>query len=105
MGMHIAILPDADRGMPRWGVAPIHGQGTRIGIGVPLAVVQPQARKRHGAAAACPIAGAISCPATPKVPWALVDRHRAHRFGSGPTPSERLNRAQGRPRVVGQFES
>ena len=23
-----------------------------------------------------PIAGAISCPATPKVPWALVDRHR-----------------------------
>ena len=44
-----------------------------------------------------PITGAISCPVTPKVPWALVDRHRAHRFGSGPTPSERLNRAQGRP--------
>ena len=44
-----------------------------------------------------PIAGAISCPATPKVPWALVDRHRAHRFGSGPTPSARLNRAQDRP--------
>ena len=81
MGLSGSILPDADRGMPRWGVAPIHGQGTRIGIGVPLAVVQPQARKRHGAAAACPIAGAISCPATPKVPWALVDRHRAHRFG------------------------
>ena len=33
MAMHIAILPDADRGMPRWGVTPIHVQGARIGIG------------------------------------------------------------------------
>ena len=43
MGMHIAILPDADRGMPRWGVAPIHVQGARIGIRASLAVAQ---RKR-----------------------------------------------------------
>ena len=42
MGMHIATLPDADRGMPRGGVAPVHGRGARIGIGAPLAVVQPQ---------------------------------------------------------------
>ena len=42
-----------------------------------------------------PIAGAISCPATPKVPWALVDRHRAHRFGSGPTPSARAEQGAG----------
>ena len=30
--MHIAILPDADRGMPRWGVAPSHGLDGRIGF-------------------------------------------------------------------------
>ncbi|MDE2794932.1 MAG: hypothetical protein OXL34_08960 [Gemmatimonadota bacterium] len=35
MGMYIAILPDADRGMPRRGVAPSHGQGARTGIGAP----------------------------------------------------------------------
>ena len=40
------MLPDADRGMPRWGVAPNHGPGTRIGIGAPLAVAQPQAVQR-----------------------------------------------------------
>ncbi len=54
MGMYIATLPDADRGMPRWGVAPSHGQGARIGIGAPLAVVQPQARQRHMEPEACP---------------------------------------------------
>ena len=45
MGMHIAILPDADRGMPRWGVSPSHGQETRIGNAAPLAVAQPQERQ------------------------------------------------------------
>ena len=54
MEMPIAILPDADRGMPRWGVAPSHVQGARIGIGAPLAVAQPQARQRHAESAACP---------------------------------------------------
>ena len=52
--MHIAILPDADRGMPRWGVTPIHVQGARIGIRASLAVVQPKARQRHAESAACP---------------------------------------------------
>ena len=47
MGMYIAILPDADRGMPRWGVTPSHGLDGRIGIAAPAAVVQPQARHRH----------------------------------------------------------
>ena len=54
MGMHIAIRPDADRGMPRWGVAPIHVQGARIGIRASLAVAQPKARQRHTESAACP---------------------------------------------------
>ena len=36
--MYMAIRPDADRGMPRWGIAPIHGLDGRIGIGRPLAV-------------------------------------------------------------------
>ena len=38
MGTHVAILPDADRGMPRWGVAPIHVQRARIGMRDPLDV-------------------------------------------------------------------
>ena len=38
MDMYMAIRPDADRGMPRWGIAPIHGLDGRIGIGRPLAV-------------------------------------------------------------------
>ena len=28
MGMHISDLPDADRGMPRWGVAPVTASGS-----------------------------------------------------------------------------
>ena len=51
--MHIAILPDADRGMPRWGVAPSHGLDGRIGIAAPAAVVQPQARQRHAESVSC----------------------------------------------------
>ena len=43
MGMYIAIVPDADQGMPRWGVAPVHGLEARIGIAAPMAVAQPQA--------------------------------------------------------------
>ena len=52
-GVYIAILPDADRGMPRWGVAPSHVQGARIGIGAPLDVAQPKARQRHMEPEAC----------------------------------------------------
>ena len=48
MGMHIAILPDADRGMPRWGVAPSHGLDGRIGNAGPAAVAQLQERQRPG---------------------------------------------------------
>ena len=54
MGRYIAILPDADRGMPRWGVAPSHGQGTRIGNAAPLAVAQPPERQRPGRPMPCP---------------------------------------------------
>jgi len=38
MEMYMAILPDADRGMPRWGVAPVHGLEARIDIAVRVAV-------------------------------------------------------------------
>ena len=47
MGMYIAILPDADRGMPRWGVTPSHGFDGRIGIAAPADVAQPQSKQRH----------------------------------------------------------
>ncbi len=75
-GVYIAILPDADRGMPRWGVPPSHGQGTRIGIGAPLAVAQPQARQRHMESEACPSQARFRCPATP-------NRHVQSRIGIG----------------------
>ena len=75
MGMYIAILPDADRGMPRWGVSPVHGLEARIGIGAPSTVAQPQACKRLGQP--------MSCPATPDVCRTPPDRQRACRK---PTP-------------------
>ena len=68
MGMHIAILPDADRGMPRWGVAPIHVQGARIGIRASLAVAQPKARQRHAESAACPSQARFRVRSPPKCP-------------------------------------
>ena len=48
------IPPGANRGMPRWGVAPSHAQGARIGTGAPLAVAQPLARQRHRRPGPCP---------------------------------------------------
>ena len=76
MGMYIAILPDADRGMPRWGVSPSHGLDGQIGTGAPMSVAQPQARKRLGRAKAVSVRTAIPCPATPEVPRTPLDRQR-----------------------------
>ena len=42
MGVPMPILPDADRGMPRRGVAPFYGPVTRSGNTVPAAVSQLQ---------------------------------------------------------------
>ena len=42
MGLHMPNRPDAEAGIPTGRVAPVHGRGARIGIGAPLAVVQPQ---------------------------------------------------------------
>lgn len=63
--MHIAILPDADRGMPRWGVAPNHGLDGRIGIVAPAAVAQPKARQRHAESASCTSGARFPCTSTP----------------------------------------
>ena len=65
MAMYIAILPDADRGMPRWGVAPSHGQAARIGIGAPLAVAQPQTRQRHAETGGVHTGTGFPCTSTP----------------------------------------
>ena len=54
MGLSGSIRPDANRGLPRGGVAPSHVQGAQTGVGAPLAVVQPQARQRHGRPGPCP---------------------------------------------------
>ena len=51
--MYIAMLPDADRGMPNRGVTPSHGRGARIGIGAPPAVAQLPALQRHAETGAC----------------------------------------------------
>ena len=70
------ILPDADPGILKGRVAPIHGLEARIGTGGPAAVAQPQGGQQHGESAACPIGGVISCPPTPDVGWALALRSR-----------------------------
>ena len=42
MGVHMRTLPDADRGIPKGGVAPVHGRMPRSGSGALEAVVQLQ---------------------------------------------------------------
>ena len=42
MGVHMRTLPDADRGIPKGGVAPFYGPVTRSGNTVPAAVSQLQ---------------------------------------------------------------
>ena len=46
MGVHMHTLPDADRGIPEGGVAPVHGLKFQIGIAAPATVVQPQSGQR-----------------------------------------------------------
>ena len=53
MGMHMPILPDADRGMPRVGVAPYHGRIFRSGVAAPAAVAQLQCGQPHPDAPGC----------------------------------------------------
>lgn len=91
MGMHIAILPDADRGMPRWGVAPSHGFNGRIGIAAPEAVVQPEARQRHGEIGLVHTETLTFVHKHPDVGCALTDRHRRPASGAqnGSVPSPR----------------
>ena len=40
MGVHMPALPDADRGIPKGGVAPIYGRERRSGVAAPAAVPQ-----------------------------------------------------------------
>ena len=47
MGVHMPTLPDADRGIPKGGVAPVHGRMLRSGSGAPAAVVQLQDSQPH----------------------------------------------------------
>ena len=42
MGVHMRSLPDADRGIPKGGVAPVNGRVPRSGNTVPAAVSQLQ---------------------------------------------------------------
>ena len=42
MDVHMRTLPDADRGIPKGGVAPIYGRELRSGVAVPAAVPQLQ---------------------------------------------------------------
>ncbi len=47
MGVHMPTLPDADRGIPKGGVAPVNGRVPRSGNTVPAAVPQLQDSQRH----------------------------------------------------------
>ena len=40
MGVHMPALPDADRGIPKGGVAPFFGRKLRSGVAAPPAVPQ-----------------------------------------------------------------
>ena len=42
MRVHMPTFPNADRGIPKGGVAPVHGRMPRSGSGAPEAVVQLQ---------------------------------------------------------------
>ena len=47
MGVHMPTLHDADRGIPKGGVAPFYGRMPRSGGGAPAAVPQRQDSQRH----------------------------------------------------------
>ena len=47
MGVHTRTLPDADRGIPKGGVAPTHGRLPRSGADAPAAVPQLQDSQPH----------------------------------------------------------
>ena len=57
MGVPMSTFPDADLGIPKGGVAPVHGRKFRIGVAAPAAVVQPQGGQRHAQAPTCPSEG------------------------------------------------
>ena len=55
MGLSGPILPGADRRMPRWGVAPSHVRGARVGIDAPSNVAQRQQHQRLIRSKSCPV--------------------------------------------------
>ena len=52
MGVHMPALPDADRGIPKGGVAPFFGRKLRSGVAAPPAVPQLQDSQAHKGALA-----------------------------------------------------
>ena len=95
MGLSGPIRPGANRGTPRWGVAPSHVQGARTGVGA----------AGRGTTASAPatctdraVSGrtAIPCPATPKVSRTRRSCHQHPRpaVKTGP-PDSRLERHRG----------
>ena len=52
MGVHMRTLPDADRGIPKGGVAPIYGRKLRSGVAALAAVPQLQDSQPHKGALA-----------------------------------------------------
>ena len=79
MGMSVSIRPDADRGMPRWGVAPSHGLDGRNGIAAPGGRGATARAPAPWTAEAVSVRTAISCPATREVSRTRSDRHRERR--------------------------
>ncbi len=52
VGEQIPTLSDADRGIPKGGVAPVHGRKLQVGIAAPATVMQSQGMQRHAASLA-----------------------------------------------------
>ena len=77
MGVHMPTLPDADRGIPKGGVAPVHGLKFQIGIAAPATVVQPQGGQRLANSSTRPSEGRFRVHPPP-----MSDGHP--RIGIGP---------------------
>ena len=80
MSVHTTTLPDADLGIPKGWVAPVHGLKPGIRIAALAAVVQPQGGQRHGEPSTSPWERQFPCTWPPDISCALADRHRPRRF-------------------------
>jgi hypothetical protein len=81
MSVHTTTLPDADLGIPKGWVAPVHGLKPGIRIAALAAVVQPQGGQRHGEPSTSPWERQFPCT------WPPISHVRSP-TGIGPADSQ-----------------